>query len=294
MISQSVLLYHNGNHRVIKQFREDFRYHRFCGNWTDWCDNPEDHCLYEICIADATDENLSRARQLGIRILRYISAFEDDRSNQVDELETQSWDDWLARVVCKNLCFADVVVGVSLDVEQSVDRHGIIITTGRTANVHLQMIDKSIDLVENSKTLDREFFTARQAILLWRQNQWECLTSTWILQNTGLPTHQFDGKIDNEIIACDDLTEDWIHTDWKNLCQTVFDQALFFHYVLKRPIYHMITEDIISRFTSASEKVDYDKSRLISNFGQMQNFYDGSRAKQIITMCYNNTLNHII
>jgi len=294
MISGSILLYHNGNQRVIDQFRKQFRYHKFCGNWKNWMSQPSDHCLYEICIADATDKNLNKAREIGIRIFRYISEYDDDQSNTVSELVLQPYHDWLSNVVCKNLCFADVIVSENLIRDQEINQHSIIITTGRTANTHLQMVDCDADLIECNKFIDINLLRARHAILLWRLDQWQCLTSSWILQNSGMVTHQFQGKIKNPVRKCDNLTEQWINVDWKNLCQEVLDQALFFHYVVKRTIYHMTTEDVIKRFTSRSEKINYDKSSIIPNYKEMENFYFNSETKKIITMCYNNTLTHII
>jgi hypothetical protein len=296
MITGSVLLYHNGNQRIIDFFQQQFRYHTYQGNWSEHVNNPKHHSLYEICIADATDSNLQHARNLGIRILRYITCYNDDQTNSVSELKYQDYQQWLTNVVCKNLCFADIVEsdsGIIID-DKSSQNHGIIITTGRTANTHLQMIDQSINLIEYQRNIGQDLISARQAILLWRLDQWQCLTSSWILQFHGQPIHQFNGKIRGSIKSAGNIPRSWVDYDWKNVCQLVLDTALFFRYIIRKPVYHMTTEDIISRFQSHSEKIRYSKKNLIPNFDEIKSYYDNSDTKKLITLCYNNTLKHII
>lgn len=294
MTTGSILLYHNGNQRVIDQFRACFRHHKFRGNWVDFIDRPENHCLYEICISDANDHNLAKSRELGVRIFRYISNYDDDLKNQVNELGVQSYQDWLSHVVCKNLCFSDIIVAKEISLDPETDQHSVIITTGRTANTHLQLVDTDARMIESSKYLDYKILKAKQAVLLWREDQWECLTSMWMMINSGKVVHQYSGKLNDTIDTCQDLSAEWIDRDWKNMCTMVLDHALFFHYVLKRHINHMTTEDVIGRLSSPSEKINYDKSKIIPNYGEMKNFYSNSRAKKTISMCYNNVLNHII
>lgn len=294
-IRGAVLLYHNGNGRVIEKFKKKFRFNDFKGNWADQSDQARDHALYEISIADATDANLFKARDLGIRIYRYVSSYADDKANSVPEFVQPSHDDWLKNVVCKNLCFADVIDNAAglLDIDHTPDDRWAIITTGRTANTHLQKANPDIDMFECPKILDANLIKAKQAIFLWRQDQWQCLTSHWIMANSQ-PIHQYNGLITATPKPTSDLPRSWIESDWKNICQIVLDQALFFRYVLNRTVNHMTTEDAIKRFHSSSEKIHYDKSTLIPNYQEMQDYYGNSSIEKLINMCYHNTLIHLV
>jgi hypothetical protein len=295
MIQNSILLYHNGNQRVIDRFKKHFRFHSYQGNWSEHLSHPLDNSLYEICIADATDANLSQARFLGIRILRYISAYDDDWINPISEMTCQPYELWLSNVVCKNLSFADIVDCEFFLNNRPKSQHSVIITTGRTANTHLQMIDKSAMLVEGSKIIDEKLLEAKEAIFLWRLDQWDCLVSSWLLQiNNNVPLHQFNSKLRGSVPPTVNLDSRWIDNQWKNLCQFVMDSAMFFRYVIKRPISHMTTEDIVKRFKSPSEKINYSKSDLVLNYEEMHAYYQSSTTRQILTMCYNNLHKHII
>jgi hypothetical protein len=297
MSTQSICLFHNGNSRVIEFYQKQFANLKFCGNWAEAVDCPTSGCLWEICFADATFDNLALARSLGIKIIRHISTYQDDMQHLLPECEQFDYTQWINHAVTDNLCIADQVIS-DLVIDQPRQNTTIIITTGRTANTHLQHVYKGQNkyAFESSKKLDSAFFEAGDAILLWRLNQWACLTSTWIVQQTDYakshqlnhsPTVTFEHQV-----APIDLT--WVTNNWFNMCRITLDQAMLSKYVCRRPTSYSTTEFVTSTFETVQKPLSYRKQDIIPNYDEIQQWYDQSKIAFNLTTVYNNVIQHLI
>lgn len=293
---QSICIYHNGNSRILQHYRSKFSHLKFSGNWAESVERPSHGHLWEICFADATRENLSAALSAGIFILRHISTYQDDQENLLPECQQFNYDEWQNNVVASNICFANQVVS-DVTLENPVSDSIAMITTGRTANIHLELVLERHGrrAFEYSKQLDQAMIQSASAILLWRKNHWDCLTSTWIAIQTeykkahqvaNTPIVEFDNKVDPIDLG-------WINTTWINLCQLVLDHAMFYQYVCQRPITHTTTEYIVEQFQSKQQKLSYNKEQLISNYQEIKQQYEHSDVAKLLDLLYTNVTHHI-
>ena len=285
--NMSACIFHNGNSRIVEFYKQKFSHLTFSGNLSE-CENlDKTDCLWEICFADATRENLTAAVESGIQIVRHISTYSDDIENLMPECDQFDYPNWLEFVVTKNISFADEIVS---DFELSrPDTHNktIIITTGRTANMHFQEVlsKYGIESFENQKALDDQLLNAKESVLMWREDQWECLTSIWIAKNSEFRHNTRDqDEID---IAIDPVDPKWIDKDWCDMAQMAFDYALFFKFVLKRPITIITTERAISNYTSNHKKVNYNKQKVIDQYDQTKQSYQNSEVAKTLNLLYN-------
>lgn len=296
-LMQSICIYHNGNSRILQQYKAKFLHLTFSGNLADSVNNLPSHGhLWEICFADATREILTTALQHGVFILRHISTYSDDMDNLLIECERFDYQPWLNHVVANNLCFASQVVS-DLTLDSPVEDATAIITTGRTANMHFQSVlaQQGLQTFEYSKTLDQQLLESKSAILLWRKDQWECLTSTWVAQQTQYSkSHQRAGdpliKFDHILAP---ISQEWVNAAWVNLCQIVLDHAMFYLYVCGRSITHTTTELVTGAFQSDQQKLKYNKEQLISNYRETQQYYYQSGIAELLEMLYTNVTKHI-
>jgi hypothetical protein len=298
MISmQSVCIYHNGNSRILAHYKQKFSHLKFVGNLAESADYPAQGHMWEVCFADANRTNLFRAKKHGVYILRHVSDFQDDLQHLLPECQSFNHDTWLTHVVTNQLSFADHVVCDFVLKTQS-NNSTVIVTTGRTANTYFQEIltRAGMTTFENSKFLTDDFLSSSIAVLLWRLDQWECLTSIWIAAQTDYKySHQLAQsaplKFDFNV---DEIPVEWINTDWFNMCSVAFDHSLLYKYVLQKPIYSAVTERIVEfKTTTIQQKLNYDKSKIIPNHKQMQLAYEQSEIADILTMLYNQTQHHI-
>ena len=293
---QSICIFHNGNSRILKKYQDQFSNRKFKGNWAEATDKDSQGCLWEICFADATRENLKSAIDHGVFVIRHISNYQDDIDHRLNECELYDYDFWLNFVVSQNLSFSNLVVS-DVKINNGETKNVALITAGRTANTHLQEILKSqnINAFEYSKIIDRYFLQANSAILLWRCNQWECLTSTWIAIETEYKkSHQLFGNpnlIFNDSVS--EISHEWINNHWYNLCCSVLDHALFYKYICQRPISYTTTEHIVRNFQSKQNKISYDKSKLIDNYASTELYYKNSDIANTLDYLYNNVVQHI-
>jgi hypothetical protein len=289
-------LYHNGNSQVIALYRNQFANLKFCGNWAEANERPATGCLWEVCFADATVDNLLLAADRGVKIIRHISTYQDDMNHLLSECERFEYNQWINHAVTDNLCFANVVVSefqVALPAQDST----VIVTTGRTANTHLQEVYKNKGKVvfESSKRLDSEFFMAKDSVLLWRLDQWACLTSTWIAQQTGYTkSHQLEHRpalsFDHPVLPLD---LDWVNSTWKNLCKITLDQAILSKYVCNRPTSYTTTEFVTANFKTVQKPIPYSKQNLIPNYDEMFQWYNHAPLAKHLTTMYNNVITHL-
>ena len=277
----SICLYHNGNSRILDYYKDKFSNLIFSGNWAEAADKPNIGHLWEICFADATQQNMIDARSRGIFILRHISTYNDDLANRVSEASEFRYIDWLNHAVSHNLCFADKVVSDLYIPATRVSDDTAIITTGRSANTHLQLAlsDHGIKSFEYLKIIDQRFLDAKSAVLLWRENHWDCMTSIWIAQQINSCYHQTqDQKLEIPKFTVDQIDTEWIAGDWATICQTVFDHAMLFKYVCQRSIFSMTTENIVGKFQTQQKKIIYDKEKIINNYAQSLAQYQQSQV----------------
>lgn len=296
MKDQSICLYHNGNSRIVEHYRNKFANLKFCGNWAEAGDKSATGCLWEICFADANFANLLSAHAEGVKIVRHISTYDDDMEHLLPECQRFDYPQWLEYAVTANLCLAQDVIS-DLCITPGTQNATVIITTGRTANMHLQEVyahNKKLAF-ESSKKLDSIFFNARDSVFLWRTDQWACLTSTWIAQQTDYQkAHQVEGQRSvefNKQVAPLDIS--WIETDWVNMCKITLDQALLSKYVCNRPTSHTTTEFITANFKSIQQAISYRKQDLIPNYNEMYHWYQHSNLAKNLTIVYNNVVNHL-
>ena len=295
----SICIYHNGNSRILEFYKQKFQHLNFAGNLAESNNFPPTGYLWEVCFTDATTDNLLAAHKQNIQIVRHISNYHDDCKNLLPESTLFSFDDWLKNVVINKLCFADVVVCDESICDQKlqpvVNKETVIITTGRTANTHLVELLKEVNQTayEHSKTVDDRFFQSSDAILLWRQDQWACLTSIWISKQSGQWKHQVKNKPKPEYnFKVDAVSEEWLEKDWSNLCLAILDHAMFYKYVLDRPINLLNTEQIID-YRSAHEKIDYNKKEILSEYENSKSKYLSSGVAELLNMLYNKIQTHI-
>jgi hypothetical protein len=91
-----------------------------------------------------------------------------------------------------------------------------------------------------------------------------------------------------------EISQEWLETDWVNMCCLVFDHALLYKYVLHRPIYSTTTEQIVSlNIQTGQQKLTYDKSKIIPDYEQSRLRYEQSDVAEILNMLYNQTQLHI-
>lgn len=293
---QSICLYHNGNSRVIELYRTQFANLKFCGNWAEADNRPTTGCLWEVCFADVTIDNLLLASDIGVKIIRHISTYQDDMNHLLPECERFEYDQWINHAVTDNLCFANEVIS-ELHVAPPTQDATVIITTGRTANTHLQEVYKSKNKVafESSKYLDSEFFNAKDSVLLWRMDQWACLTSTWIAQQTEYATsHQLEHcpalVFDVPVLP---LELAWITNTWADLCRITMDQAMLSKYVCNRPVSYTTSEFVTTNFITVQKPVPYNKQNLIPNYDVMFQWYKHAPLAKQLTIMYNNVITHL-
>lgn len=292
----SICIFHNGNSRILKEYREKFSNKKFKGNWADATDKHSQDCLWEICFADATRENLKSAIDHSVFIIRHISDYQDDINHRLDECKPYDYDFWVNFIVSQHLSFSNLVVS-DVKIAAPIDEITAIITTGRTANTHLQQVLKkqNINSFEYSKIIDSYLLKSKSAIFLWRCDQWECLTSTWIAmktkykkshQTTDIPELIFDSPVP-------DISHEWIDNQWYNMCCNVLDHAMFYHYICQKPVYCTTTEYVVNNFQSTQIKINYDKSNLIGNYLITEEYYKNSAIANTLNFLYNNVINHI-
>jgi hypothetical protein len=297
MISEhsSICLYHNGNSQVIQQYRTKFSHLKFCGNWAEANKILPTGCLWEISFADATRQNLIRASDSGIAILRHISNYEDDMQHRLPECQWFNYQDWFKHAVIRNLIFSDIVVS-DMVLNESESNETVIINTGRTANTHFQKVLESYGHAsyECSKVVDNRMLRSKSAVVMWREDHWETLASIWIALQLDLWGHQNKNSPDlvyTEVVdAIDPL---WMETDWTNICQSVGDHAVFFKYVLKKPITLMTTERATQEYASKYKKIPYNKDQIICNYEQTKSKYQSSEIANFINFLYNKIQQHI-
>jgi hypothetical protein len=171
-------------------------------------------------------------------------------------------------------------------IDCGINKETAIITTGRTANSHFRevLLDLNVNSFECEKILYPRLFLAESAILMWREDQWECLTSMWIGLNTKFIHNTNNQPPLNFTIEKIDL--DWIRSDWANMSHSVLDHAVFFASVLKRPTTIMTTEKSILDYTSIHKKVNYKKSNIIAQYDETKQFYQNSEVEKILNLLY--------
>jgi hypothetical protein len=287
--NNSICLYHNGNRRIIEYYKKKLSNLTFCGNWSEE-QHPSSHGkLWEICYADVTRENLLRANKLGVEVLRHISTFDDDQKNLIQECLPMPYSNWLNHVVSNNLIFCDNIIS-ELELDAPTNNKTIIITTGRTANSHFQCVLESFgqSAFECSKVIDSDLLESQSAVLMWREDHWSAMASIWLATKTNQWTHNIN-NIDTGTInqTVPEISQEWIKTNWPNMCQAVLDSACFFKFLLKRPISLMTTERSIAEFTSPHSKLTYNKSKLIENYNQTKQAYQNSDTCELIDTMYN-------
>jgi len=293
---QSVCIYHNGNSRILQYYRDKFSHLTFSGNWAESIDRPATDHLWEICFADATRDVMTAIVDCGIFVVRHISTYQDDMDNLLPECQRFAYVYWLDYVVSKNLCFADQVVN-EVVLDHSTTNEVAVITTGRTANMHLQqLLDKHGDQpFEYSKIINHQLMESKSAVFLWRVNQWDCLSSTWIAKQTKYEkAHQlFDQPAVTFENTVPPLPQEWVESDWVNVCYAVLDHAMLYRYVCQRPISWTTTEYIVSNFQTKHQKLKYNKSELFNNYQQAKEQYEQSSIAKHLNLLYNKVISHI-
>jgi hypothetical protein len=297
ILGQSICIYHNGNSRILEHYKQKFSHLHFAGNLSESLDYPAQGHLWEVCFADATRKNLAHAKKSGVYILRHISTQQDDQENLLPECELFGHAQWLNHAVCDNLSFSDEVV-CDFVLDTIPDGSTVIVTTGRTANTYFQEILTQLEMktFENSKSLTDDFLSSSLAVLLWRLDQWECLTSTWIANQTDYKySHQIADSAPLKFdFTVPTISTDWIKKEWFDLCCSVLDHSILYKYVIQRPIYSATTERIIDLDTNtAQQKIVYDKSKIIPDYEQSRLRYEQSEIAEILNMLYNQTQHHI-
>jgi hypothetical protein len=191
--------------------------------------------------------------------------------------------------VSNNLIFCDDIVS-DLEFDANTNNKTIIITTGRTANRHFQCVLESFgqSAFECSKVIDSDLLESQSAVLMWREDHWSALASIWLANKAYQWTHNINnvntGTI-NQLVP--EISQEWIKTNWTNICQAVLDSAYFFKFIMKRPISLMTTERSIVEFTSPHSKLTYNKSKLIKNYTQTKQEYQDSDTYRLIDIMYN-------
>jgi len=283
----TICLFHNGNNRIIDSYKNEYSNLDFVGNWA--CHNYRDNSLYEISNCDATVENLFELRSRGVKIIRHITTLEDDIKHKIDELE--SLENWHHDVVCHNLCFADTIKTDYVDrIEPEVNETALI-TTGRAASKHLRLYLGSMGIMsyEGGKLLDNRLRQTHDSILLWREDLWELLCSMALSFANGFK-HNIEDKPHPEYNQSVILDLDWINRDIWNMCQNTLDIALYYKYIIQKPIVLATTENIVRQYKSKSHKIVYQKDKLILNYEQMRAWFEDTNFEHNMNMLYNNTV----
>lgn len=290
MPDRSICLFHNGNKRVIEYYKRKFSNLTFSGNWSEDISPDPVGKLWEICHADATFENLLRAQHQGIYILRHVSTFENDLENLITECTITDYNSWINNIVSNYLIMADEIVS-ELIFPAPLYPKQVIITTGRTASKHFQsfLLDNfQVKTFECTKTIDKLFLDSQSAVLLWREDQWETITSTWIGHQINSWIHSIDQSLNFDLpTQIREIDSGWTETHWFNLCNTIVNNALFYKSVLKRPISLITTERAVTEFQSVQNKIPYDKSKIIKNHQASKEQYLKSDTYKKINFLYN-------
>jgi hypothetical protein len=293
---QSICIYHNGNSRILQHYLTKFSDLKFSGNWSEAVNQPSSGHIWEICFADATRENMFAAVNADVYILRHISNYNDDLENLLPECQTFNYVDWTNFVVVNNLCFATQVVS-DVKLDNHTKNEVAIVTTGRTANTHLQLAINQLGnkAFEHSKQIDQRLVESNKAVLLWRKNNWDCLTSTWIaVQTEYKKSHQTsDQPLIEFSVDIPPIDLAWIIDTWVNLCQLVLDHAMFYQYVCQRPIVYTTTECVVAKFQTQQQKLNYNKEHLIANYCKIKSQYDQLKFAEMLEFLYNNVTQHI-
>lgn len=296
MSTRSICLFHNGNKHVVEDYKKKFSNLEFLGNWNEERNPVSIGKLWEISYADATLENLLKAKNQGICILRHVSTFDDDLKNLVPECSVTDYNNWINNIVSNHLITAEEIVS-ELVFSKPSDYKQIIITTGRTANKHFQAFLSNkfqINTFESNKTIDKDFLNTTSAVLMWREDQWEALTSLWIAMSSGIWTHRVNESLTRNIpTQVEEINNKWIENNWFNLCNLTFNQALFYKSVLKRPISLMTTERAVNEFQSIQTKIPYDKSKIIKNYQESKEQYLKSDTYEKINLLYKHVKQNI-
>lgn len=298
MISgQSICIYHNGNSRILEHYKQKFSHLHFAGNLIDSSVYPDQGHMWEVCFADATRKNLAHAKKSGVHILRHISSYQDDQQNLLPECESFDCDRWLNNVVSNHLSFANEVVS-DVAYKSAINDSTVIVTTGRSANTFFQEILAKAGIVsfEHHRFLTNDFLFAKSAILFWRLDQWECLSSKWIADQTHYKySHQTTQSVPGDFdFTVPEISQEWIRNEWFNTCCLVLDHALLYKYVLQRPIHSTTTEQIVAlNIQTDQQKLTYDKSKIIPDYEQSKSLYEQSEIAEILNMLYNQTQLHI-
>jgi hypothetical protein len=287
----SICIFHNGNSRILEIYKNKFNFLEFAGNLA--CVELSDNKLYEICYADASDEILFLAKENGIKIIRHISTFEDDILYGLLEFEKFFYDQWIKNVIIPYLSYADDII-TDFKMETDNSNEVAIITTGRSASTHLEEYLKSKEIIsfEYRKVVDYRWINSKSAILLWREDQWECLASTWISLKNDFQ-HNIVGEkppiIDKK---SPEINTIYVDKNWKNMSRAVLDHSLFYYYVLKKPISYVTTEYCIN-FQTRHKKIQYNKHELILNYDMCKEYYFNSLTRKILNLLYQNTIKHL-
>jgi ABC-type uncharacterized transport system involved in gliding motility auxiliary subunit len=129
---------------------------------------------------------------------------------------------------------------------------------------------------------------------MWRLDQWECLTSTWISKQTGRWSHQLENRpklqFDSTIKPID---WKWIEIDWVAISTASLDHAVFYQYVIKRPIQLITTEKAIKNYQSVQKKINYNKKEIIQDYDESKSKYLESDVAKLLDLLYNKVQNHI-
>jgi hypothetical protein len=288
----SVCIFHNGNRRIVEFYKNKFSYLQFHGNWAESAKYHIKPGLYEICHADASTENLQQARELGVRIVRHISTHADDLANLLPECHPYDQVTWLNNAVVNNLCFSDEIVCDFVLPTNSV-AECVIITTGRTASSHLEQAWKAQGKksFEHTRRIDQRFLNAESSVLNWREDQWECASSLWIMIASNRVLHNVKGSpLDNYDFQVPAITQTWIDNDWTNMSKLVLDHSLFFKYVLKKSVLIMPTEYVIEHYQSPHGKMSYEKNKIIQEYNESMSKYNSSNTRHLFNTLYNNTI----
>lgn len=77
------------------------------------------------------------------------------------------------------------------------------------------------------------------------------------------------------------------------MCRAVFDHALFFKYLLGRPVHIMTTERAIDTYQSNHERISYDKKTMIDDYAESKVGYGKSMTAQIVDLLYSRAQQHL-
>lgn len=288
----SICIFHNGNRQILEFYKNKFIDLTFSGNLSETTNFSSPDCLWEICFADATHEVLVNATKAGIHILRHISTYTSDVENLLSECEIFDYDHWLEHTVIKYISYADEIIS-DLPTTKGVSEEVAIITTGRTANSHFQQVLLAFNIrsFENLKRWEPRINSANSAVLMWREDQWACLTSTWIAKNTAF-IHNTNNqpKLNLSVPA---ISNEWIATEWFNMACIALDHAVYFKSVLNRPCSIMTTERAVSTYITIQKPLNYTKSEIIANYEQTKQSYASLEVKIILNLLYNKVQNQL-